>query len=214
MKGNSFNGFDRLAALYDPLARMMYGKSIVQSQTCFLHLIPPFSKVLILGGGTGWLLAELLQCRPRCEVWYIESSVSMLSMAMKKNRDHRLVHFILGTEKDILPWGVDVVITGFFLDLFSPLTLQSVVQRISLATKPSAVWWVADFVDQGKWWQLFFLRAMYSFFRQTCHIEACTLPPWGDVLAQSGLRQVERRLYYGGFIVSAIYRLPDIRPSV
>ena len=101
MNSTGFNGFDRLAPIYDPLARMIYGKSIVQAQTSFLSIIPPFSKVLILGGGTGWLLTELLRGHPTCEVWYIESSANMLSMTIKKNGHPGRVHFILGTEKDI-----------------------------------------------------------------------------------------------------------------
>lgn len=209
MNSNAFNGFDRLAPIYDPLARILYGKSIVQAQTCFLQLIPPFSKVLILGGGTGWLLAELLHLHPKCEVWYIESSVIMLSMAMKKNRGTSQVHFILGTEKDIPTIGFDIVISHFFLDLFSPLTLQNVVHKISLASKPSALWMVADFVNQGKWWQRFLLKAMYLFFRRTCRIEAYTLPPWGAVLVQSGQTRVDRQIFYAGFIESAVYRLQD-----
>ena len=185
---------------------MIYGKSIVLAQTSFLGIISPFSKVLILGGGTGWLLTELLRGHPTCEVWYIESSANMLSMAIKKNREPSQVHFILGTEKDIPACGFDIVITHFFLGLFSPLSLQSVVQKISLASKPSAHWMVADFVDHGKWWQLSLLKIMYSFFRRTCHIEARALPPWDEILVQSGLRIVQRRFYYGGFIAGAVYR--------
>jgi ubiquinone/menaquinone biosynthesis C-methylase UbiE len=213
VNSTAFNGFDRLAPIYDPLARMIYGKSIVRAQTCFLNIISPFSKVLILGGGTGWLLAELLQDHPKCEVWYIESSANMLSMARKKNRDPSRVHFILGTEKDIPTCGFDIVITHFFLDLFSPLTLQTVVQRISRVSRPSALWMVADFVNQGKWWQLFLLKTMYSFFRRMCTIEARTLPPWDDVLARTGLTTLDRRFFYAGFIESALYRLPGRQRS-
>jgi len=205
------NGFDRLATLYDPLARMIYGQSIVQAQTCFLDVIPSFSKVLIVGGGTGWLLTKLLQDHPECEVWYIESSVNMLSMAARKSMDPGRVHFILGTEEDIPGCGFDVVITHFFLDLFSKPALLIAVQKICLALRPSALWIVADFVDQGKGWQRFLLKTMYSFFRQTCRIEARTLPPWGGALIQSGLYKVEHRLYYKGFIESAVYRMPSVQ---
>jgi ubiquinone/menaquinone biosynthesis C-methylase UbiE len=188
---------------------MIFGKSIVRAQTCFLNVIPPVSNVLILGGGTGWLLAELLQDRPECEVWYIESSANMLSMTMKKNMDLRQVHFIQGTEKDIPACGFDIVITPFFLDLFSPLTLEWVVERISLALKPSALWIVADFVNRGKWWQIVLLKTMYLFFRRMCHIEARTLPPWDDLLVRSGQKMVDRRFFYGGFIKSAVYRFRE-----
>jgi ubiquinone/menaquinone biosynthesis C-methylase UbiE len=205
VKSNAVNGFDWLAPHYDSLARMIFGKSMVRAQTCFLEVIPPFSKVLILGGGTGWLLAELLHGRPKSEVWYIESSARMLSMARKKNNNCSQVHFILGTEKNIPSCEFDIVIAPFFLDLFSPHTLPKVVEGISLVSKPSARWIIADFVDQGKWWQLFLLKTMYSFFRRVCRIEARALPPWGAILVQSGLSIVDRRFFYGGFIKSAVY---------
>jgi ubiquinone/menaquinone biosynthesis C-methylase UbiE len=204
---HTVNGFDRLASHYDRLARLIFGKSIVEAQTCFLGVIPPFSNVLILGGGTGWLLAELLQRRPKSEVWYIESSANMLTMAMEKSKHHSQVHFILGTEKDIPTFEFDIVIAPFFLDLFSPPTLQKVIERISLASKPSTLWMIADFVNQGKWWQRFLLKVMYSFFRQVCRIEAHALPPWAAILDQSGLAIVDRCFFYGGFIESAVYRL-------
>ena len=206
MSSVTSKGFDSLAPFYDMLARMIYGKSIVEAQTAFLDIIPPFSRVLILGGGTGWLLTELLRGHPTCEVWYIESSANMLSMAIKKNNDDGQVHFMMGTEEDIPNCQFDIVITHFFLDLFSALTLQGVIQKIFVASRPSAYWMVADFVDHGKWWQRLLLKIMYSFFRQTCRIEARMLPPWSGILVQSGLRMEHRRLYYGGFIESTVYR--------
>jgi ubiquinone/menaquinone biosynthesis C-methylase UbiE len=116
------------------------------------------------------------------------------------------VRFIPGTEKDIPTTGFDVVITNFYLDLFSQGILNRMVQRIVRVLKPSGLWMAADFVNTGKWWQVFLLKAMYLFFRRVCNIEALTLPPWGKVLTDAGLRRVERRLFYGGFIESVVFR--------
>jgi tRNA (cmo5U34)-methyltransferase len=50
-------GFDRLAPFYDSLARLIIGKGIKQSQLHFLnHLRGQNQGVLVLGGGTGWIL--------------------------------------------------------------------------------------------------------------------------------------------------------------
>src|SRR5690348_16816239 len=101
---NTLNSFDRIAGFYDALARIVFGKHIMNSQCYFLDALNDGSKVLILGGGTGWLLAELLSRKPHCEVWYVEASQRMITLsevktgAVKKN-----VHFIHGTEQSIPP---------------------------------------------------------------------------------------------------------------
>jgi tRNA (cmo5U34)-methyltransferase len=49
-------GFDRLAPFYDSLARLIIGKGIKQSQLHFLNHLRDKTKLLVLGGGTGWIL--------------------------------------------------------------------------------------------------------------------------------------------------------------
>ncbi len=204
MKSNSFNGFDLLASVYDPLAWLVYGRSIRDAQTCFLNRIPSQAKVLILGGGTGWLLTELHRVKTDCEVWYIESSAKMLAMARQHNSRSN-IHFIHGTIKEMPHAGFDVVITYFFLDLFSAPTLRKMIPFIFSASKPSVLWLVTDFVDRGKWWQQALLKVMYLFFRLICRIEAERLPAWDKTILQSGLKRIGTNHFYGGFIESAAY---------
>ena len=47
-------GWDRIARIYDRLARLVYGRQIVRAQVDLLEHISPGSRVLIVGGGTGW----------------------------------------------------------------------------------------------------------------------------------------------------------------
>lgn len=204
MKSKSFNGFDLLASFYDPLARLVYGRSIRDAQTCFLNRIPLQAKVLIIGGGTGWLLAELLLVKPECEVWYVESSARMLGMARQRN-PHVNIHYIHGTSEELPRAGFDVVITHFFLDLFPAATLQKMIPSIFASTKPSVLWLVADFVDGGKWWQQALLNVMYLFFKVICQIQAKSLPFWDTTMRQSGLTKICTHHFYGGFIESTAY---------
>src|SRR5688572_27433406 len=115
------NNFDSVASFYDRLSRLIFGNSILHAQTLYLPDIPTGANVLILGGGTGWLLCELLAKKPGCKIWYIEASEKMISLSKEATRDtsHR-VTFIHGTE-DRIPSGITfhVVITHFYLDLFS-----------------------------------------------------------------------------------------------
>ena len=61
------NGFDSIASIYDPIARLFFGNSITESQATFLSEIP-VGKVLILGGGSGWIATEVLSAQPFCSV--------------------------------------------------------------------------------------------------------------------------------------------------
>ena len=79
-------GFDLIAPYYDSLARLVFGDSIRHCQLEYLDKIPPGAQVLILGGGTGWLLGELMKINPSCRVWYLESSIKMLEMTKGKVR--------------------------------------------------------------------------------------------------------------------------------
>src|SRR4051812_19943989 len=113
------NGFDRLAPVYDKLAGLVFGKAIVDAQLIFLDEVRAGDRVLILGGGTGWVLKELLRRQPACEVWYVDSSQRMIELATRNCGNPSNVHFVLGTELSIPTMLFDVVIMNFFLDLFS-----------------------------------------------------------------------------------------------
>jgi tRNA (cmo5U34)-methyltransferase len=198
-------GFDFLAPVYDRLAQFVFGKSITDTQTCFLETIPPHARVLILGGGTGWLLKKLEACNSSCVIWYVENSFGM----MKKARLHRvknLVHFIEGTEEAIpIDLKFDVVITNFYLDLFADETLKCVIDRINTHVTPSSTWLVSEFIKGSTWWHHWMLKVMYLFFRNVCDIEANQLPEWQKQLGNQGWEVVSSKPFYHGFIHSTVW---------
>jgi ubiquinone/menaquinone biosynthesis C-methylase UbiE len=66
----------------------------------YLDKIPAGSNVLILGGGTGWILSELKKINPTCRVYYIEASAKMLELAKARfvTPPSNDIFFIHGTE--------------------------------------------------------------------------------------------------------------------
>lgn len=202
------NGFDVLAPVYDRFARLVYGSAIREAQLFFLRAIPSSADVLILGGGTGWLLAELLKTHPEIKVWYIEASAKMIEQAERKLSEQQKskVKFIYGTE-DSIPREVQfhAVITAFYLDLFAPVTLQRVIDTIKTSLAPDSVWLVSDFAGRKIWWQRMLLTLMYVFFRWCCGIEAKQLPPWEQYMRTQGLAVKEEQLFFRGFIKSVRY---------
>ena len=206
------SGFDYVAPLYDPLVRLVFGKSIVDAQTYFLNQIPQRSRVLILGGGTGWLLEELLCLEPTCSVWYVEKSSKMIDRSRKRKINNR-VYFIHGTEENIpADLKFDVIITNFYLDLFHNSSLKDVLQHIHHYTLPSTRWLVTDFIDVGKWWQRLLLKVMYTFFNVVCNIEAHQLPAWHQQMQRDWV-EINSKSWYGNFIRSNVWQRLDF-PSI
>ena len=211
MKSEKLNGFDWIAPAYDRLAGLVFGKSIRNAQLYFLSDIPKGSNVLILGGGTGWLLAELLKVNPDCNVWYIEASRKMLKRTQKKVAilPTTCVHYIHGTEA-FLPQDIrfNAVITNFYLDLFSSVSLHKVLNHIMKSMLPHGVFLISDFTNTNVWRHRVLLVIMYRFFRLVCGIESTHLPDWQNQLKNVGLEEVKSKLFYGGFIKSSVYRIP------
>jgi len=209
VKYSKLGGFDSLAATYDMMARLAFGNSIRNAQLCYLEEVGRASRVLVLGGGTGWLLGELLRISSACEVWYIDASLKMLQRAKRIARHHpgSIVHFIHGTEESI-PFNVqyDVVITNFYFDMFSHDLLRKALGQINRSIAPGTKLLASDFVENNVWWQSFLLFTMYQFFRRVCKIEAHRLPDWEACLRINNFECKESRFFYGKFIKSSVFQ--------
>lgn len=199
--------FDIIAPVYDLLSRMVYGKSIVTAQKYFLKYIPEGAHVLIVGGGTGWIIEELFAVNKTCSVVYIEASQKMLQKARNRmdSNDQSRIQFILQSEMPS-EGSYDVIITNFFMDVFPSAKLIYIIQQLKDRVVDNGRWIVTDFIDDGKRWQRILLKLMYTFFRNVSKIEAATLPPWQRLLADAGMQRNEAKRFYAGFIETAIYQ--------
>jgi ubiquinone/menaquinone biosynthesis C-methylase UbiE len=204
MKRSVAAGFDRLAPRYDALARIVIGIGIRKSQLHFLNHLTSKNKLLILGGGTGWILPFILETNPALQIDYIDVSPKMIALAKGKVKDSR-VRFIVGTEENIPDKDYDCVITNFYLDLFDDAKLQSIVLHIKNFLQPGTSWIATDFVNE-KWWHKSLLTAMYQFFRITTGLQTLKLPFWEQGLRLAGGAQLEIKKYSRGFIKSTVLR--------
>jgi len=204
----ALNRFDWLARYYDFLTRLVFGRAIYDSQVHFLTSVPRGSAMLVVGGGSGEFLPLLAEINPTCRVCFVEASFAMLTLAdrnvsgeLRKN-----ITFIHGTEESI-PEGMefDVIITNFFLDLFTDRKVHAVCRKLHGKLHRDGLWIISDFVNGGKWWQKMMLRMMYRFFVVTCKIEASALPSWEAQVRVAGMKEKACKLFFGGFIKTAIY---------
>ena len=100
--------FDFIAPFYDLLARLVFGRAISRSQTRFLLEIPSGAKVLILGGGTGWILLDIFRQANPSEVLYLEASSHMLAKAQETaaalpEGERKRISWLQGTEQEMQP---------------------------------------------------------------------------------------------------------------
>ena len=211
---SGLDGFNAIARQYDFLKQLVFGKAIYQSQISFLTSIPNGCKILVIGGGSGEILPVLAESCPEAEIWFIDASSEMLRIAGRRLSDTSpaKVRFIHGTEQD-LPDNIlfNVVITNFFLDLFSDAKVRGLCTLISSKLSADGMWLVSDFVDGKKIWQRFLLWTMYRFFALACHVEARRLPAWSDHIQWAGMEEISSRLFFGGFIRSVLYKKKSTR---
>jgi len=203
------NGFNTIAPFYDHLANLVFGRSIQSSQKVFLNEIKDCSTILILGGGTGWLLKELLRVNRSGVIYYIEASSKMIEVAKVAVKNDARVTFVHGTEDDI-PALVkfDAVITSFYLDVFTQKSLCIAVRKIGKSLMPGAYWLAADFTSGVNRWQRLLLKVMYYFFRVVTQIEPNHLPDWQCEICKAGFREQKSGTFCNEFILSILYKLP------
>ncbi len=204
--------YNNSAWFYDRLSRLVYGRALINAQVYLLQYVPANSNILIVGGGTGWILDELTKLQPSgLKITYIEVAEKMLALSKKRDTGANEVIFINeAIEKVDLPSNFDVVITPFLFDNFTEQTLAKVFNHIHSSLKPNGIWLNADFQLTGKWWQNVLLRSMLIFFRLLCGIEASKLPGIDEQFKKYGYKAIAEKTFFGGFVISKAYSLNQI----
>ncbi|MGI9541834.1 MAG: class I SAM-dependent methyltransferase [Cyclobacteriaceae bacterium] len=206
------NNFDQVAFAYDRLARLIFGRSINLAQDCFLEEAPSSASVLILGGGSGRVLTELLSRKPKAKITYLEASQTMLDLTRErlKHWPEAQVNLIKGTEQYLSKgqYQFDVAITQFVLDVYEPTELQKAMALLDQSLKPSGKWIFADFCLSTpwchRWWQWVLVKLMYWFFAITTNIKARSLGDFRDHFRTIGWKSKKSKKFYSGMIVAEI----------
>ncbi|MEQ8363115.1 MAG: class I SAM-dependent methyltransferase [Cyclobacteriaceae bacterium] len=204
MGAAQLNRFDRIAPFYDWLASFVFGSSLVNAQEQHLDSITDYSDVLVLGGGTGKFLSKLLDKNNGCRVWFVEASQKMIDLAKRNLENSDRVVFIHGTHENLPDQKFDVVITHFFVDMFTESELNVITQQVQGHLKSEGLWFVADFV-QRKYWHRIALKAMYLFFNAIRALDLNELPDWDRIIQSKYFKKTSVRSFYGSFIDSAAY---------
>jgi ubiquinone/menaquinone biosynthesis C-methylase UbiE len=199
--------FNNSAWFYDRLSRLVFGRAIVNAQVYLLQYIPKNANILIVGGGTGWILDEITKLQPLgLNITYVEVSVKMTAVSKKRNIGHNRVVFINEAIENVnLRPGFDIVVTPFLFDNFREQTLQKVFINIHALLKPGGLWLNCNFQLSGKWWQRILLKAMFLFFRIVCKIEGSKLPDIERLFGVYGYNTIVQQAFFGDFIISKVF---------
>lgn len=205
-------GFDRVAWCYDALAGLVFGPAQQRAQRAALAgLAAGAPRVLILGGGTGWVLLEVLRRRPLATVLYLEASPCMLGRARARlarecPAAQEQVEFRHGTQAALRPTEqFDTVITFFVLDCIARPEIPAALVALRAAQRPGGTWLLADFRPARRGWRRVLLTLMYAFFRLTTGLRADELPVLRPALARLGLRATDHGTFFGGAIEAVVF---------
>jgi ubiquinone/menaquinone biosynthesis C-methylase UbiE len=197
--------YDLIAPIYDPLSRLVFGRAQLKAQRDLLHFIKPGSKVLIVGGGTGWLLDDLASMEG-LDIVFVESSAKMLTRA--RNRKVTGVDFV---ESPIEAFQTDeifdVIQTGFLFDNFEQDQALKAFEALDQLLKPGGTWLFVEFQDK-LWWQRGLIMVMYGFFRLVSGLRVSKLVDMEPIFSSKGYQVVQKSTYFGGSIVSIAYKSP------
>jgi ubiquinone/menaquinone biosynthesis C-methylase UbiE len=205
------NNFDLVAPIYDGLATLVFGGAIKRSQIALLDQLQDVESALIIGGGTGWILRELLERTPVKHVVYVELSEKMIDKARELiERTHpewlSRVSFRHGTEQSIeqsdLPF--DLIVTNFFLACFNDDNCTQMIQRLSRFMAPDGRWLFVDFqlplFGPARLAAQALFKVMFTFFNVMSDLESKGPPNYSLGFDPLKLRTLHDRRFYADMI--------------
>lgn len=204
------NNYNSVAGIYDVSSRMIFGRAQLLSQTDLLKWVPPRSRILIAGGGTGWILESITAMHPAgLDIVYVEASAKMMAISRKRRTGENKVTFVCSPiEAYDFDGSFDIVFTAYLFDNFLQVEAEEVFKLLDEALRPGGRWLFADFfldLDRTPVWQNILWYTMYTFFRITCGVKARKLVDMAPYFIKAGYRTLQEKEYYSRFIKAYVY---------
>lgn len=200
--------FGRIAGIYDFLAGAVSGGAIRKAQLHNLQFVPSGSKVLVVGGGTGWIVNEIFSRTGAKHVTYLEPDAGMMKRSKGITAAHAgKITYIQATHASIPNKQYDVIITNFFLDVFRDSELAAVTQLLTDRLTVNGHWLFTDFVNDGRYnaLQRTLVKTLYTFFHIVCGLTTKKLPDYTTFLEQLPIHKTHSQKFYFKMITSSIF---------
>ena len=205
------NNYNRISRHYDKLAKFVFGNSQINAQKEQICYLRSNSKILIVGGGTGWILEEIYKLHLLgIEVDFVESSKKMVELAKSRKLGNLKVSFWdVPIENFQFRNSYDAILTGFLFDNFNQREAVENFEKLNEKLKQNGLWLFCDFdltADSGKLWKVWMLKSMYLFFRMIAEVTTTKLVDMKPLFEKSEFELVEERWYYGKLIRATTYK--------
>lgn len=202
--------YNRVAGCYDLLSGIVFGNTLIRSQTCLLRFVKDNDKILIAGGGSGKILEEADRSGLRgLEILYAEASAAMIRRAQKRKLSNITVQFATGAVEQMeLPTGFDIIFTPFLFDNFTDEAAANLFSFLHQHLAPGGYWLYADFhvSSSSSLWKKALLQSMYAFFRLTAGVKTNRLPDTSRLFQQYAYQKVFQQWHYKRFISSEVWQ--------
>lgn len=199
-------GYDSVAWFYDRLAAVVYGRTLVRAQEYLLDAIPQNARILIAGGGTGWILEKIATRHASgLSIVYAEPSVKMMERARKRNCGHNGVSFVDLPVEDLPVQEYDIIFTALLFDNMDEALAQRAFEHMHAMLASGGLWLYCDYRDTGVWWHRLLLKAMYLFFRALRAINAQQLPDMEACFSAHHYVMRREKTFFKKFVVSRVY---------
>lgn len=196
------NHFNLVAPFYDRLARLVFGRDLLNAQEFFLNEISVKDRVLIVGGGSGEILRHPA-LQQASQIDFVELSEAMVRKAKAQPIDKSSIQFYVKDIRDH-EGQYDWVICNFFLDCFQEESLHNILEKLKPLLKAEGQMLVTDFHLSYKREHRFLLYLMISFFRYTANLEASKLLDI-DAQVQRYFHLIDKNRFNKGLIFTARY---------
>lgn len=200
--------FNFIAPFYDDLAFIVYGRKLIDARMSFIHRIPAKGRVLLMGGGTGKILNQVLKQVPGITIDFVEPAEKMIHLAQRNLESgfKSQVNFICGDHHSIPHENEYDVATSFFvIDCFRQEKALEFVKAITLPLKGNGLLLFSDFFYTGKFRHRALIWFMYRFFKLTAGVETQKLPDYDRIFETLGLQKTEEKVFLSGLIRSGVF---------
>ncbi len=201
--------FSKLSLIYDVLGSIAFLGALRRSQNYFLGELPQVENVLIIGGGTGTFLIDLLKTEKVTSVDYVDISPGMILRAkakVEKAGFAESVNFVCGSENDLPNQKYDLICTNYFLDCFNEESLSELMPMLKDKLSAGGHWLFTDFfLDRNSsFLRKSLVKFLYFFFRVTCGLKVKELPSFGEHFEE--MTPQNEKFFFFGLLRAVLYR--------
>jgi SAM-dependent methyltransferase len=168
---------------------------------------------LVIGDGDGRFTARLLGANSAIRIDAIDASPAMLRALIRRAGAN--ASRVRTEVRDASNWQpsnpapYDLVVTHFFLDCLAPAKIDSLAQKIHVASAPNLLWVISEFAIPQSWFGRVvaqpLIAALYHAFGLLTGLEVRKLPDHAAALTSAGFRCIARRTRFCGLLTSELW---------